>query len=192
MKIWCPPIVSTFLIEVRSKVLRERINKILELGNLRIQQRNEIQIEPVRLTKIFNDVLGDIADQILEKKIKLITEILDITVKSNEEKLRILFSNLVSNAVFYTSESGTIEIKMIKTKNTVDIITSDSGIGIKDEYLDQIFNEYFRTPEAKKFNKMSTGLGLQIVKTIVEQLGLSIKVESEKNKGTTFTVEMNQ
>lgn len=175
-------------IEVRSKTLRERIKQILDLGNLRTQIDNNIKTGPVSLKKIFDNVIGDIADQILERNIDLDTDITDITVNSNEEKLRILFSNLVSNAVFYTPENGKIEIKMKKHQNDVEVIIKDTGIGIADEYLDKIFNEYFRTPDAQRFNKMSTGLGLQIVKTITEQLGLSLSVESEKNIGTTFTV----
>ena len=175
-------------IEVRSKTLRERIKQILDLGNLRTKIDNNIETGPVSLKNIFDNVIGDIADQILDKDIDLITDITDISVNSNEEKLRILFSNLVSNAVFYTPENGRIEIKLKDSKDDVEIIVKDTGIGIKDEYLDKIFNEYFRTPEAVHFNKMSTGLGLQIVKTIAEQLHLSITVESEKDKGTTFTV----
>jgi signal transduction histidine kinase len=175
-------------IEVRSKTLRERIKQILDLGNLRTQIDNNIQTGPVSLKKIFDNVIGDIADQILERNIDLNTDIIDVTVNSNEEKLQILFSNLVSNAVFYTPENGKIEIKMKKHQNDMEVIIKDTGIGIADEYLDKIFNEYFRTPEARRFNKMSTGLGLQIVKTITEQLGLSLSVESEKNIGTTFTV----
>ncbi len=175
-------------IEVRSKTLRERIKQILDLGNLRTQIDNDIEIGSVSLKKIFDSIIGDIADQILERKIELNTKIIDVEVNSNEEKLRMLFSNLVSNAVFYTPENGRIEIEIKKLKGEVAVIVRDTGIGIKDEYLDKIFNEYFRTPEAVKFNKMSTGLGLQIVKTIAEQLDLSITVESEMDRGTTFTV----
>jgi len=177
-------------IEVRSKTLRERIKQILDLGNLRTQINNDIRIGPVSLKIILKNVIGDIADQILERKIELNTDIADITVDSNEEKLQILFSNLVSNAVFYTPEKGKIDIKMKKYQNHVEVIIKDTGIGIEEKYLDKIFNEYFMTPEAKKFNRMSTGLGLQIVKTITEQLGLSLSVESEKNIGTTFTVKI--
>ncbi len=177
-------------IEVRSKTLRERIKQILDLGNLRTQINNDIQVEPISLKKVFDSVLSDIADQILERKIELITDIADITVNSNKEKLEILFSNLVSNAVFYTPQNGEIDIIIEKHFNHVDVIIKDTGIGIAEEYLDKIFNEYFMTPEAKRFNKMSTGLGLQIVKTISEQLELSISVESEKNIGTTFTVKI--
>ena len=177
-------------IESRSKTLRERINKILELGNLRIEMHNDIEKGPVDLKKIFDEVIGDVADQILEKKIKLITEIKKITINSNEEKLKILFSNLVSNAVFYTPGNGEITIVFADYKDMVNIIIKDSGIGIDEKYLDKIFDEYFRTPDARRFNKMSTGLGLKIVKTVVEQLSLSIEVESEKNIGTTFIVEL--
>ncbi|MCK5672138.1 MAG: HAMP domain-containing histidine kinase, partial [Spirochaetales bacterium] len=177
-------------IELRSKTLRERIKQILDLGNLRTQINNDISNEPVSLKKLFDNVTGDLADQILERKIELSNNIADISENSNQQKLEILFSTLVSNAVFYTPENGEIQIKTEIHKNHVKVIIKDTGIGIDEEYLDKIFNEYFMTPEAKRFNKMSTGLGLQIVKTISEQLGLSISIESEKNFGTTFTVKI--
>ena len=175
-------------IEIRSQTLRERIKQILALGNLRSRIDKEIEIVEVNLKLILDDIIGEISEQILSKKIVLDTDIKEITVKSNEEKLRILFSNLISNAVYYTPDEGRIEIMIIPHKDEVEILIRDTGIGIKEEYLDKIFDEYFRTPEARNFNKKSTGLGLQIVKTVTEQLGLSLSVESIKDKGTTFTV----
>ena len=179
-------------IEIRSKTLRARIDKILELGNLRIQQENIIAISPVKLKNIFDDVIGELADQILDKKITLSTEILDLKVNSNEDKLKSLFSNLLSNAIFYTGENGEIEVKMINRNGLIQFVFKDTGIGIAEKYLDKIFDEYFRTPEAAKYNKMSSGLGLQIVKTIIKQLQLNLEVQSELGEGTIFIVEMNQ
>ncbi len=175
-------------IEIRSKTLRERIKQILDLGNLRTKIDQNIDSEQVYLKKIIDNAIGDIADQILDKNIDLNTNMQDLTVNSNEEKLQILFSNLVSNAVFYTPANGRIEIKIEDLKDEIKVTVKDTGIGIAEKYLDKIFNEYFRTPDAVQFNKMSTGLGLQIVKTIAEQLSLSVFVESEKDIGTTFTV----
>jgi signal transduction histidine kinase len=175
-------------IEIRSKTLRERIKQILDLGNLRTKIDQNIESEQVNLKKIIDNSIGDLADQILDKNIDLNTNIQDLLVNSNEEKLQILFSNLVSNAVFYTPANGRIEIKMEDMKDEIKVTVKDTGIGIAEKYLDKIFNEYFRTPEAVQFNKMSTGLGLQIVKTIAEKLSLSVFVESEKDIGTTFTV----
>jgi signal transduction histidine kinase len=175
-------------IEVRSKTLRERIKQILDLGNLRTQFQNDVQTEQISLKKIFEEILDEMVDMINEKKIKLVTTILDITVNSNKNNLLILFSNLISNAIFYTQNGETIQINMEKQESEVIIKISDTGIGIAEKHLDKIFDEYFRTPEAARFNKMSTGLGLQIVKTITEKLDLSLMVESEINKGTTFTV----
>ncbi len=175
-------------IEIRSKTLRERIKQILDLGNLRTKIDQNIDSEQVNLKKIIDNAIGDIADQILDKNIDINTNMQDLTVNSNEEKLQILFSNLVSNAVFYTPANGRIEIKIEDLKDEIKVTVKDTGIGIAEKYLDKIFNEYFRTPEAVQFNKMSTGLGLQIVKTIAEQLSLSVFVESEKDIGTTFTV----
>lgn len=175
-------------IEIRSKTLRERIKQILDLGNLRTKIDQNIETKQVNLKNIIDNAIGDVADQILDKNIDLKTNMQDITVNSNKEKLQILFSNLVSNAVFYTPANGRIEIKIEDLKDEMKVTVKDTGIGIAEKYLDKIFNEYFRTPEAVHFNKMSTGLGLQIVKTIAEQLSLSVFVESEKDIGTTFKV----
>lgn len=115
-------------------------------------------------------------------------DIPSIVIVSRANDLRILFLNLVSNAICYSYESGSVNIAARQETDGVHLSISDHGIGIKAEALPRIFDEYFRTREAAEFNKLSTGLGLAIVKQIAISLNLRIKVNSIEKEGTTFEV----
>lgn len=99
-----------------------------------------------------------------------------------------LFSNLLDNAIRYTPPGGRVEVGADCDDRRVTISVKDTGIGIEPEYREQIFEEFFRTPRAKKYQSEGTGLGLSIVQGIVSRYHGSIRLESEPGKGTTFFI----
>jgi len=101
-----------------------------------------------------------------------------------------LFSNLLDNALRYTPAGGTVELELGNDDGKISIMIRDSGIGIEPEHKEKIFDEFFRTPQAKKCQTDGTGLGLAIVKGIVQRYHGAIQVESEPGKGTTFYVTL--
>ena len=107
---------------------------------------------------------------------------------SNPEQLKILFLNLVSNAIVYSRDGGTVDVGVTEEKGGVHVSVVDRGIGISEKALPHIFEDFFRTQEASAFNPASTGLGLAIVRHIALNLGLTIVVESEQDKGAVFQV----
>ncbi len=109
----------------------------------------------------------------------------------DRENVEILLINLISNAVKYTPEGGTIEIKAENKNGGIRIIVSDTGIGISEEDKDKIFNDFYRTNEARKIDIRGTGLGLSIVKQIVKQHHGETKVFSKSGEGTTFDIILN-
>ena len=101
-----------------------------------------------------------------------------------------LFCNLLDNALRYTPAGGKVELMLGNDNEKISIMVKDTGMGIDPEYKEKIFDEFFRTPEAKKCQTGGTGLGLAIVKGIVQRYHGAIQVESELGKGTSFYITL--
>jgi two-component system phosphate regulon sensor histidine kinase PhoR len=102
-----------------------------------------------------------------------------------------LFSNLLGNAVIYSHEGGTVRVRCTPLEpGGAKVEIEDQGIGIPAEKLPRIFEEYFRTNEAVRHNKQSSGLGLAIVRQVAEAHGIHIRVESRPGVGTIFRVHL--
>lgn len=99
-----------------------------------------------------------------------------------------IITNLISNAVRYTPNGGQVTIKTDLDDEYWYLMISDTGIGIPKEEQKQIFKEFYRAGNAKKFEAVGTGLGMSIIKRMVEQENGEVFVESEIGKGSTFTV----
>lgn len=114
----------------------------------------------------------------------------NFTVRGNETQLVSMFTNLVDNAVKYTSVGGTVEVTggLSGDKAEIFIGISDTGIGIPKESLPRIFERFYRVDKGRSKETGGTGLGLSIVRHIVENHGGRVLVESEPGQGSTFTV----
>lgn len=109
-------------------------------------------------------------------------------VAGNDEELDRALTNLVSNAVKYTPDGGTVTITLECLASAARLTIRDSGIGIPEDALPHLFEEFYRAPNAKEQVKQGTGLGLVITKEIVTRYGGSIRVSSVQDQGSTFTV----
>ncbi|MGD9732204.1 MAG: response regulator [Desulfamplus sp.] len=99
-----------------------------------------------------------------------------------------VFGNLISNAINYTQEGGQIDVACDLAGNNIRVTVKDNGFGIDAKYMDKIFERFYRVKNDKTRFINGTGLGLPIVKGIVDSMNGYINVESEVNRGTTFTV----
>ncbi len=108
----------------------------------------------------------------------------------DRQKITRVFYNLLSNAYKYTPPDGRIRIQMAQQEENVIIQITDNGYGMNKEQLDQLFQPYFRTKEARESKISGSGLGLYIVKTFVEAHGGSIQVTSQLGHGSTFTISL--
>jgi len=108
-------------------------------------------------------------------------------VKANVEHMKQLWTNLISNAIKYTEPGGIVVVSLAQNPNYVVGTVRDTGIGIAPEDIPRIFDEFYRTENAKAVERQGTGLGLSIAKRIVETYGGRIWVESELGKGSKFT-----
>ncbi|MCF8365117.1 MAG: GHKL domain-containing protein [Bacteroidales bacterium] len=106
------------------------------------------------------------------------------------EEMEIILNNLISNAIKYNRQKGTVDIDIRVAKAKTTIIVEDSGIGISQEDKAKLFKDFSRIKNPKTRNISGSGLGLSIVKKIVELNNGTIKVESEPDKGTVFTVTL--
>lgn len=100
-------------------------------------------------------------------------------------KIEQVLDNLVSNALKYTNQ-GSVSLQYEKNKESITISVEDSGIGISDEHLDRLFDRFYRTDKARSRDKGGTGLGLAVVKSILNAHDTEIKVESKIGEGTRF------
>ncbi len=109
-------------------------------------------------------------------------------VLGNPEQLQELLTNLLSNAVKYSYDGGKVEARLSRSGDFLKIEVADQGIGIDEAEQSRIFEDFYRSKDAREFTAEGTGLGLSIVKAIVDSHGGSILLESKKGAGTKFTV----
>ncbi len=150
--------------------------------------------EDIDLAGLLAERLESYADQTNQKQISLESSIEPSLppVRGVKKELQQVVDNLVSNAIRYTPSGGRVSVvlKGDREKGELVFIVSDTGIGIPEKDIPNLFKEFFRSSNAKEFVAVGTGLGLTITKNIVDKMGGSIHVESELGKGTTFEVRL--
>jgi signal transduction histidine kinase len=114
----------------------------------------------------------------------------ELVVLGSEEGLDRIFVNLVENAVKYTPPGGAVSVSLGCLGEEIRVAVSDNGIGIPEEALAHLFDEFYRAKNAKAMDAVGTGLGLAIVKDLVDRYDGRIEVETQLGRGTTFTVTL--
>lgn len=130
--------------------------------------------------------------EVLSKEKNIIINITghDQKIIADEDKIAQIFINLVSNSLKYTNSGGYIDIIITATKNNIKIIVKDNGIGILENELPFIFERFYRTDKSRARSTGGSGIGLSIVKKIVDAHNGSISVSSKINQGTTVEVTL--
>jgi len=179
--------------------IKRRIDYILALINdlltLTAEERETIREKhPVDIKKVLKEVCESMQTLVEQKKIRfeVKTSSLPLSIEGDEEEVGLLFSNLINNALKYTPPEGKVQVKVTEEKEGVKIEVIDTGIGIAKEDQEKIFNEFYRAPNAKKMVHEGTGLGLPIVKKIVESYGGKIQIQSELGKGCRFICSLKE
>jgi len=144
----------------------------------------------INFSEISKSLLSELGQQITEKKMTIKEDYGSDVPKINADPnmIRIIFQNLITNAIKYTPENGTVEVSIKKKDGNVLIKISDTGYGIPKNQQSRIFEKLFRADNIKNKDTEGTGLGLYLVKAIVENEKGKIWFESEENKGTAFYV----
>ena len=123
-----------------------------------------------------------------EKNIDLDIDLDKVQIYSNEELLQQVWLNLLSNAIKFTKENGKISIQLMDTEDTATVKITDNGIGMKPESLNHIFDKFYQ--EDRSHSSNGNGLGLPLVKRIVDLCSGTIRVKSLLGEGSSFTVEL--
>ncbi|MDP3964233.1 MAG: ATP-binding protein [bacterium] len=182
-----------FLNEIHIGSLRmtSLVNSLLNVSRLDIGTFI-VNPEKINLILVFEEMLRESYKDIQGKKLKITTDFDNRipSINADPNLTRIIVQNLITNAVKYTPTSGRIRIMVRQKQQNIIITVADNGYGIPKNQQNQVFTKLFRADNVKAKDTKGTGLGLYIVKSILDAIGGSISFESELNKGTTFTVTL--
>ena len=146
--------------------------------------------QPVQLVDVIDNVLFELLPQANAKglSVRFASKPVNLPkVHADPEKLRAVFQNLLENSIKYSRQQGTIVVEMVpKSHSEVEVSIKDDGIGIPKEQQKNIFDRFFRAQNAIKLETDGSGLGLFIVKSIIERHGGRIWFESGEGQGVTF------
>jgi signal transduction histidine kinase len=179
------------IIDTSAGQLLTVVNQILELANAEAG-RLEVSLEPVDLSAIVREmtptIKGLASGAGLESSIKVPRS---AVAEADPVRVRQLVLNLVDNAVKYTPAGGRISVRLDTTEDRVSLAVEDTGVGIPADHLGRIFEPFYRV-KANRTQKgqASSGLGLALVKGLVDAMGGTLSVKSEPGLGSTFTVTM--
>jgi signal transduction histidine kinase len=179
--------------ERRISFLLALVKDLLELAAGKMEQlrgeKKEVVLNEV-ITKVTELMRASAEEKGLEFKVDMAGESLALT--GIEDGLERVFMNLVSNAVKYTPTGGSVAVRAWGEDGQIKVEVSDTGIGIPEEALSRIFEEFYRARNAKSMEMEGTGLGLAIARDVIEQHGGQISVESVMGEGSTFYVTLPQ
>lgn len=178
--------------------LQELVNEVLDISKI---ENGQMKIEriPLDLEKFLREIRSMLEQIRVGKDLEMHMKSQDILQKyvlADPLALKQIYMNIVSNAVKYTPESGKVEVEIreqaAEDPEKIYLITrvSDNGIGMSKEYMDQMYSKFTRETDTRVNKVRGYGLGLSIVKELVDSLRGKIEVESELGKGTVFTVTL--
>jgi len=163
------------------------VNDLLVLSKLETTEaghnQKELELEPLLISiKNEAEILGNEKQQTIELECEN-----DISIIANEKEIHSAFSNLAINAVKYTSEKGTIHLRLWKDEQHVYFSVSDNGPGIDSKHLPRLTERFYRVDASRNSATGGTGLGLAIVKHVLLRHDGELRIASEVGKGSTFT-----
>jgi len=172
----------------RTIQLTDFVKELLNLTQMRLSGR--LSVEPFSLPNSISEAIETVARKAKDKSIALSSNVESSVgqIIGDELSIKEMITNLLFNAIKYTPENKTVQLDAKGHNDHIQIDISDTGIGIPEDEIGNVFDEFFRASNARKKEKDGTGLGLSIVKQIVDRHGGKISVQSRQNKGTTFTV----
>jgi CheY-like chemotaxis protein/two-component sensor histidine kinase len=177
-------------IKSSGNVLLGLINDILDLSKAKAEQ-TELKMDPIALSQIIQTSVNSLGQMATGKSqtIRLQDQSEGAVIMGNASGLGRVFNNLLSNAIKFTPENGTIHLNIEPGPwGKVQVKVVDTGIGIPEDKIPYLFDQFTSTSQSGTSGEVGTGLGMSIVKEILEKHGVPIEVESETGKGTCFTL----
>jgi two-component system phosphate regulon sensor histidine kinase PhoR len=156
----------------------------MELGSLSLNK------QVTDLNRMLNEVLAKVRPQVEEKQLTFEVVLPEKMPEPeiDKDKIATVLVNLLGNAVKYTPAGGRVTFRVNINVQQIEISVEDSGVGIAELDLPKVFNKFFRSQDPRVQEQTGTGLGLALAQEVVRLHGGRITVESEINKGSTFSV----
>ncbi len=175
--------------QIRLDGLLKMVNDLLDISRMEMKTVQR-EIKNLNVSEIVTSIIELFQLEIKKKNLSLNFQTSDNLepIKADNDEITRLFTNLISNAIKYNKENGVIDIKIQSADKYILTSIKDSGIGMKPEELQKLFQEFFRAKNDLTKNISGTGLGLSIVKRIVDSYAGRIDIESEYGKGTCFNI----
>lgn len=179
-------------ISLRCRRLTTEIQEMLQLANLSSTAQESLPIVKLASEELLPWCISQVESIAQERQVVIKRDIKPVSFVGVEDHFKMLFVNLLTNAVVYSHRNGQVEVCCRPGPNKEPVVTiEDRGIGIPVDKLSRIFEEHYRTKEAVIHNKESSGLGLAIVKHVAEMYGIHIRVESRPGAGTKFVLKFS-
>ena len=185
-------------INVSSMHLLRLINEVLDMSKIE-SGKVDLVLEDVSLPDVVDNIVSICRPMMVEKRQEFKVNIFNVRnehVITDGDRLQQVFMNLLSNAIKYTPEGGEISLTInelnseLPTKGNYEFIFADNGIGMRDDYLQHIFEPFARANDESISKIQGTGLGLAITQNIVQMMNGTIEVQSKSGRGSTFTVSV--
>lgn len=170
--------------------MRGLITDMLDLAQ--VEMGMSFSKVPISLAEVLERAVGNFTMLAEDKQLALVFRppVPDVTVAIDQNRFERVLDNLLSNAIKYTPSGGRVEIEVGCAERVATIAIKDTGLGIPAEDLEHLFNPFYRVKSKQHRAIEGTGLGLTIVKTIVEQHGGDIAVRSQEGEGSLFVITL--
>lgn len=171
---------------VETKHITTLVNDILTIAELESWEY-EVTLSEVRVTLVLEDVIASYKVMAATNNITITYDCIPVKVVANEQHIKQILTNLISNAIKYNRTHGSVHVTIKSQEDTLIIEVLDTGVGIPKDAQIRVFERFYRVDKGRSRKVEGTGLGLAIVKHIVNYYHGSITVQSELNVGSTFT-----
>lgn len=178
-------------IESQADLLNEQIQDLIQLARVESGQKHW-EIAPISISEIATTCIKRFATEADSRKIAvtLSPSEEELFVKADRDGVETILSNLISNALHYTTENGHVEVRISNLNSFVKIEIDDDGIGISPDHHARIFERFYRVDKARSREHGGTGLGLAIVKHLCQAFGGSVELKSSLGTGSCFIVKL--
>ena len=174
----------------RIQGMRNLIMDLLDFTKIRLERKEE-KIQEVNLAEVASAAMVTVQPYAIQMDVNINIDVRsDVIIMADHDDMEIVFNNLISNAVKYNKVGGKAEITIDSSDNEAIILVSDTGIGITKNDTENLFTEFVRIKNEKTRNISGSGLGLSIVKKVIELYHGTINVDSTPDVGTVFTIRL--
>jgi len=169
--------------------MRNLIMDLLDITKIKLEKKTE-KFQLVKVSEIAQNAIEAINPYAIQKDVQIILHDKDVEINIDPGDLEIIFNNLISNAVKYNKQNGRVDVFIDKKDNLLIIKVKDTGIGLSQNEIKNLFEDFFRVKNEQTKHITGSGLGLPIVRKILDIYNGDIQVESNVDEGSLFTVTL--